>query len=642
VRLPPERLDSWKEIAGYLGRGVRTVVRWEQENGLPIHRVTLEKRSSVYAFRAELDEWLRTGGEKEEESAPPASGRKLSLTLAIAALAAVLAMVYALVPRHPATPAPVITPLTTYPGAEYTPSFSPDGNSIAFAWFHEGNQDIYTKGLHEETPTRLTTDPASDEKPIWSPDGGTIAFQREIAFGRRAVILIPARGGPERRIAELAGNLNRTLAWSPDSGWLLATHRDDGGSELLYWISVQTGEFRPFTKAVDSGQRDAYPALSLSGAAVAFVRSQSGGNPELCVVRGATPGAPGAEPACRPAPLGGDGLDQCAWMPGGGRLLYLGGEKLFIVPVPSGEVSPLNWAGDRIESFGYSAVAARLAFSSSTKDSNLWVRGVDGADAGAQLFPSTRWEAFGEYSAAGRQVAFFSDRSGAMQVWLGNTDGSNLRQLSHWRVSSVPNGRLSPDGRRVAVADLRGDGVHLIETATGLETRLAGTKDGDIRPAWSPDGNWIYFVSRRDGAPRIWKAPAAGGAAEPVTRAWAFGGSVSPDNRFLYFTRAAVAPALWRVPTAGGKEEEVFRSSIFHLNFAIAADRIYFTRREDKGAEPDYFMSLYDFRSARLGDLWRYSRPASFGLSLSPDGRKLLFAQIDEISADLWLAENVR
>src|SRR5262245_30154793 len=52
-----DRLDSWKEIAAHLGRGVRTVQRWEREEGLPVHRLAHDKRGSVYARRDELSAW---------------------------------------------------------------------------------------------------------------------------------------------------------------------------------------------------------------------------------------------------------------------------------------------------------------------------------------------------------------------------------------------------------------------------------------------------------------------------------------------------------------------------------------------------------------------------------------------------------
>jgi len=57
---PEDRLDSWKEIAAYLGRGIRTVQRWEQEEGLPVHRLAHEKRGSIYARREELAAWWKS------------------------------------------------------------------------------------------------------------------------------------------------------------------------------------------------------------------------------------------------------------------------------------------------------------------------------------------------------------------------------------------------------------------------------------------------------------------------------------------------------------------------------------------------------------------------------------------------------
>jgi hypothetical protein len=53
-----EILNSWKEIASYLGRGVRTVQRWERDMGLPVHRPKGKDRSAVLAFPTELDKWL--------------------------------------------------------------------------------------------------------------------------------------------------------------------------------------------------------------------------------------------------------------------------------------------------------------------------------------------------------------------------------------------------------------------------------------------------------------------------------------------------------------------------------------------------------------------------------------------------------
>src|SRR5579871_6216939 len=68
-----DRLDSWKEIAAYLGRSERTVRRWEDSEGLPVHRLQHEKRGSIFAYRAELDQWRDTRkASVEAEASEPA------------------------------------------------------------------------------------------------------------------------------------------------------------------------------------------------------------------------------------------------------------------------------------------------------------------------------------------------------------------------------------------------------------------------------------------------------------------------------------------------------------------------------------------------------------------------------------------
>ena len=66
------RLDSWKEIASYLRRGIRTVQRWEREEGLPVHRLDHAKRGSVYAIRSELTAWWES--RRRRNAAPRADG----------------------------------------------------------------------------------------------------------------------------------------------------------------------------------------------------------------------------------------------------------------------------------------------------------------------------------------------------------------------------------------------------------------------------------------------------------------------------------------------------------------------------------------------------------------------------------------
>lgn len=117
------RLDSWKEIAAYLGRDVTTVQRWEKREGMPVHRHQHDKRGSVYALASELDAWRRSrkaaanGDEAVPDAPEPAAvpatdggapsdradSRSSRVWLAVAAAAAIalIAAGYALFPRHP-------------------------------------------------------------------------------------------------------------------------------------------------------------------------------------------------------------------------------------------------------------------------------------------------------------------------------------------------------------------------------------------------------------------------------------------------------------------------------------------------------------------------------------------------------------
>jgi TolB-like protein/Flp pilus assembly protein TadD len=70
--LPDKKLDSWKEIADYLDREVRTVQRWEKSESLPVHRHEHQKKSTVYAYAGELDEWRRKRQPKDDPEADAA------------------------------------------------------------------------------------------------------------------------------------------------------------------------------------------------------------------------------------------------------------------------------------------------------------------------------------------------------------------------------------------------------------------------------------------------------------------------------------------------------------------------------------------------------------------------------------------
>jgi hypothetical protein len=84
TRVLRDRLDSWKEIADYLGRTVRTTQRWERL-GLPVHRHRHNTGSSVYAFRADIDRWWTTRRPAHDTGLDPLTGADMAALEADAA-----------------------------------------------------------------------------------------------------------------------------------------------------------------------------------------------------------------------------------------------------------------------------------------------------------------------------------------------------------------------------------------------------------------------------------------------------------------------------------------------------------------------------------------------------------------------------
>jgi hypothetical protein len=152
-------------------------------------------------IRADLD-----SGRLQVGPAPAKQATSMRLVTGIVAIAALVVIAvagwYWLNRQRGGGPEPalVAVPLTSYPGYEGFPSFSPDGTQVAFQWCPEGwargkNCEIYVKQIGFDPPSRLTDTPQREYSPAWSPDGLFIAFLRQISTEKVALVLMPQRGG---------------------------------------------------------------------------------------------------------------------------------------------------------------------------------------------------------------------------------------------------------------------------------------------------------------------------------------------------------------------------------------------------------------------------------------------------------------
>ena len=549
-------------------------------------------------------------------------------------------------------------PLTTYPGEEIDPDFSPDGEQVVFSWDGENqdNRDIYVKRLESDTPLRLTSHAASDIIPAWSPDGRWIAFQRWEG-DQGSLLLIPSIGGPERKVTDLdhefAVEFASKMAWLPDSTGLIVP---DGRPMSIFVVSIETGERRELVAAPDVGFLRRDVVLSPDGQTLAFESGESVNRRIHLLDLGA-----GFEPIAPPRMIGSAGLARAfpvAWSPDGSSLIVgtlrslmpeLG--RLFLANPD--QIQPLAFAGPGSRGAAVSPRTNRLVFGRNHLDWNLGVLRKSTTEPDLwQIgsFPSsTRLETGPQFSPDGKQLVFESNRSGDLGIWISHADGSAAKEL--WVVDGVASGmpRWSPDGRRVAFDTHAGGGsrhIEVISSSGGSPLLVTDDPGREVAPSWSADGNWIYFSSDHSGRFEIWRVSATGGEPEQITEG---GGGIpfeSPDGRFLYFlerglTFAGAVP-LWKVPTGGG-EKSLVLERIWARNYALTERGIYFIEPPAEPRAPFAFQ----FLDSASGDRQTLAvLPAGVipghSLTVSPDEQTIVYTYTAASGTDLMLVENFR
>jgi Tol biopolymer transport system component/predicted Ser/Thr protein kinase len=554
-----------------------------------------------------------------------AGGCALGLVLAFAVLRPMA--------KPPVSPAAAmrVVPLTSFPGSESSPSFSPDGNQVAFVWNGEkrDNPDIYVKLVEGGEALRLTRDTATEHCPQWAPDGRQIAFVRS-----GAAYLISPLGGAERRIVDTDV---RCLAWSPDSKRMAYAYQ---GALFLY--SLETGEKRALASGVIP---DATFSMSFSpdGKSLAFTRHVSiNGASSIYLVETA-----GGQP--RRLPSTAQFVYGLTWTRDSSEIVFSmdrgNGGELWRMAVNGG--GPVRFGTDT--GVYYPVIAHRgdrLAYSRGVQDVNIWKMEPGITPAPSLLIGSTRRDFSPQLSPDGQRIAFTSERGGSWEIYRGDTRGGTIVQLSSFGNAIADGARWSADGRQIAFAAMIAGNrdIYVVGADGGSVRRLTSEASEDGRPSWSADGNWIYFRSDRSGKQQIWKMPSGGGAATQVTPDGGFEALESVDGKTLYFVRARTERGLWSQPASGGTPIRVSGLDTVTGGFwAVASDAIYFLEF-DRSAET-YLIQAYRLDTGKISKAGRIEKPvwaAPPAFSVSRDGKRLVWHQTDHQDADLVLVENFR
>jgi len=196
------RLDSWKEVASYLGRGVRTVQRWERDEGLPVHRLAHEKRGSIYAYSHEVDAWWesRRVTLSAEQSPDDVAATRTTPT-----------------PASTTPTPPRLDRLTWISAATFWPALSSDGRLLAYV--SDGGRDGTSPQIWLQqiggSPVCLTSGTRERSFLSFSADDTRLVFTATDDSGQN-VYTMPTLGG-EPKLLKRAARAGRP---SPDGKWL--------------------------------------------------------------------------------------------------------------------------------------------------------------------------------------------------------------------------------------------------------------------------------------------------------------------------------------------------------------------------------------------------------------------------------------
>jgi serine/threonine protein kinase/Tol biopolymer transport system component len=595
----------------------------------------------------------------------PRPGRHFTWLVALGSTVLASAAVLWFLTRPAAEPPLDLVPLTSFTGSELDPRISPDGRQVVYTWDGEkaDNFDIYVQLIGPGTPLRLTTDPGDDFTPAWSPDGRTLAFLRDQTAGRPTgppparmgdsnkwqVLTVPALGGPERLVAEVAavnwrnkGFFGPYLAWTPGGKSLVVVDRGARGQPYgLFLLSLDSGEKRRLTIPPADIHGDNGPAFSPDGRSLAFRRIIANHISDIFVLPLAADFSPAGEPrsltthAFAASP---------AWTPDGREVVFsdgaFGNPRLWRKPAErDGAARQILAAGEGASfpsiSGGSAGVAPRLVFYRWSWDTNLWRAPVSGHEPPVRLVASTRRDSDPSYSPDGKMIAFTSDRSGRHEIWASRSDGSQPTQLT--TMGKAFHASWSPDSAQVAfVSSAEGNQeIYVVRASGGSPKRLTNHPARDLSPSWSRDTKWIYFASSRSGGTEVWRMPAQGGEPDQVTTNGGTFPSESPDGSCLYYWRDG---SLWRRRLPGGQDEKVVTGLIDRYD--VGAGTIYFVR--ETGAGGGLGIHALDLKTGTTRTVVNVPGLLLWGLSLPPDERYVLYFQSDQDTSDVMMLENFR
>ncbi len=622
---PPHELSSWKEIASYLGVGVRTAQLWERERGLPVKRLP-GPRGRVYASVEALTIWRASGAPTAaiEESQSPFPSH-FRIPAVVGAVLLIGLVVFAM--RQPHSEVlwlADIQPLTSSPGMELHPSISPNATLLAFVRVPPDGapelcvQEIRTGLVQVVEPVLVATHAR------WSPDSALLAYATASPEGVQ--VMVRDKANHRRPVATLSGEDRKTeminaliVDWIGNEELIVSERAGPGKPLALIGVNITNGARRPISEPA-VGPGDVQPAVRGHQLAFARYTSHSEGDIYLQDLRDAT---------VRQLTTDHARIDGIAWTENGLVIGTMKGGRG--VGLHQLDLNGVMTRLSGIEGASNFPTVAKdeLVFQTQRRDVNIW----EHSTITQAIAPSTTAEFGPAYGPDGRSIAFISKRSGATEVWM-NVENSTV-QLTSLGQTFTDSPRWAPDGRTITFTSQREGNrdIYLVDVTTKVVRQFTSEASEEGRASYSHDGKTIYYRSNRTGSDEIWKHPLKGSPSQ-LTRDGGFEAFESADGTTLYYIKARNKAELWQIPVGGGKET-IAHPGVVEGRWSIARDGIYFLR-------PTIPPTVLHWNPTTRKESLVFTLPTKkrldFGFSASPDARRFSWTQVDQDDVDILRA----
>jgi Tol biopolymer transport system component len=659
---PEDRLDSWKEIAGYLNRDVTTVQRWEKREGMPVHRHVHDRMSSVYASRAELDAWargrnLRAAQENENDALPllaaatpqPAvstSRSKWTLVLPLAVAGAALVIGAGLwfqrkeyFWRNPIADARFQT-VTDSDGVAQAATVSRDGHFVAFLSNRDGQTDVWVTQVGSGQFHNLTRGSVPE---LVNPSVRTLGFSSDgslVTFWVRkkddssggddiGIWAVPTLGGQPKPYLEGVAEFD----WSRD-GSQLAYHTPGPGDPLFVSNGDRRSEGKPIFRA-PAGLHSHFPLWAPDTAFIYFVQGSLPGKLDIWRIRpwGGTPERITSHNGrvTHPVLLDKRTLMYLASDPDGS------GPWLYSMDVEHRISHRLTSGLDRYTSLAASADGRRLVVTLASPKRTLWRLRI--ADSHPEMPTAAQIQlttGTGFSPRLGPNYLLYVSATGTREsIWkLANGTGTELWSGQGAQIFGGP--AISLDGRYIAFS-VRQHGQKLLYVmqVDGTNARIV-TDSLDLQgaPAWAPDGQSITSAADDHGVPRLFRVPIDGRSPALFVQEYSVDPVWAPDGRFVIYSgpdigTAFSVKAVTTEAVAHPLPALTLTRGARHLTFLRGGRALVFLRGEIQHKD----LWLIDMETGTEQQLTHLAPDFHIrDFDISPDGREVVLERVQERS----------